>query len=96
MKSMIIGLLLIGLFGSLQVHATDLERNQLAGLVKEIDFLLERVEAIRTDAPDQSRLHFQYGDLRQDLLRVREGISDYIDTDLRVGRDITPIQGSYR
>lgn len=96
MKPMIIGLLLIGLFSSLQVQATDLERGQLAGLVKEIDFLIDRVVAIRIDAPDQSRLRFQYDDLKSDLLRMREGISDYIDADLRAGRDITPIQGSYR
>ncbi len=96
MKYKIIGLLVMGLCYALPMQAAELERANLVGLVKELDFLLERVEAIRIDAPDQSRLHFQYGDLKRDLLRIREGIADYIDTDLRIGRDITPIKGSYR
>ena len=35
-------------------------------------------------------------DAKRDLQRIREGIADYIDADLQLGRDITPIQGSYR
>ena len=83
MKPMIIGLLVMGLCYALPMQAAELERANLAGLVKELDFLLERVEEIRIDAPDQSRLRFQYDDLKRDLLRMREGISDYIDADLR-------------
>ncbi len=96
MKYKIIGLLVMGLCYALPMQAAELERANLAGLVKELDFLLERVEAIRTDAPDPSRLRFQYGDLKRDLLRGREGIADCNDADLQLGRDMTPIQGSYR
>lgn len=96
MKYKIIGLLVMGLCYALPMQAAELERANLAGLVKELDFLLDRVEAIRIDAPDQRRLRFQYDDLKCDLWRIREGIADYIDADLRAGRDITPIQGSYR
>lgn len=76
--------------------ATDLERSRLAELVREIDFLLTRVEAIRVDAPDQRRLRFQYNDLNHDLELMREGISDYIAAELRDGRNIAPLKGRYR
>jgi RAQPRD family integrative conjugative element protein len=42
------------------------------------------------------RLRFQYPDLRRDLERMREGISDYIEADLQIGRTFTPLSGSYR
>lgn len=78
------------------VSATDLERSRLAELVSEIDFLQKRVEEIRVDAPERNRLRFQYEDLKHDLALMRKGISDYIDADIREGRDITPLKGSYR
>ena len=74
----------------------ELERTQLAGLVEEIDFLLQRVETIRTDAPDQRRVRFRYDDLAQDLRLMRSGIAEYIQADLRAGRSIQPLTGRYR
>ena len=74
----------------------ELERSQLAGLVGEIDFLLKRVEKIRSDAPDRQRVRFRYDDLRLDLLKMRSGISEYIEADLRAGRTFEAITGRYR
>jgi RAQPRD family integrative conjugative element protein len=91
-------LLVLGLAAGKPAWAeVELERSELAGLVKEIDFLLQRVEEIQTTVSDRSgRLRFQYPDLRRDLELMREGISDYIEADLRVGRTFTPLQGRYR
>ncbi len=84
------------LIGSGMASAADLERSQLAELINEIDFLRQRVEEIRVDAPARNRLRFQYKDLMHDLALMRRGISDYIDADIREGRDIAPLKGSYR
>ena len=79
-----------------QAQANDIERRYLSELVKEIDFLSQRVDEIRPDAPDDRRLRFQYDDLKRDLRLLREGIRDYIEADLREGRVIKPLSGRYR
>jgi RAQPRD family integrative conjugative element protein len=98
MKHWMTLLLVIGLAAGKPAWAEpEWERSELAGLVKEIDFLLQRVEAIQTRMADHAgRLRFQYPDLRRDLERMREGIADYIEADLQVGRTFTPLHGRYR
>ena len=98
MKHWMTGLLVLGLAAGTPAWAEpELERAELAGLVKEIDFLLQRVDEIQANEADRTaRLRFQYPDLRRDLQRMREGIADYIEADLQVGRTFTPISGSYR
>ena len=98
MKHWMTFLLVLGLAAGQPAWAEpEQERFELAGLVKEIDFLLQWVEEIQTRVADRSgRLRFQYPDLHRDLELMREGISDYIKADLQVGRTFTPLSGSYR
>ena len=98
MKTGMTFLLLLSLaIGAPAWAEAERERFELAGLVKEIDFLLQRVDEIQSQAPNPAgRLRFQYPDLRRDLQRMREGISDYIGADLQIGRTFTPLRGSYR
>ena len=98
MKTGMTFLLLLSLaIGAPAWAEAERERTELAGLVKEIDFLLQRVDEIQSQESNPTgRLRFQYPDLRRDLERMREGISDYIEADLQIGRTFTPLSGSYR
>ncbi|MBT7208965.1 MAG: conjugal transfer protein [Gammaproteobacteria bacterium] len=73
----------------------DLERNNLAKLVQEIDYLMTRVDDIQQDAPANQRITFHYDTLKSDLNMIRIGINDHINQSLKAGRDLKPLSGQY-
>lgn len=91
------GLLLIVSAAS---FAGERERSRLAQLAKEIDYLIQQVDTIQTDADtsgdSRERIVFRYTDLVRDLTLVKEGISDYIDAELRDGKSVHALDGRYR
>jgi RAQPRD family integrative conjugative element protein len=72
----------------------DSERANLAKLVGELNFLMERVDAIAVDAP-QSQPYFRYDLLKKDIQSIRVGIETYFDRRLSVARDIQPLRAHY-
>jgi RAQPRD family integrative conjugative element protein len=73
----------------------DLERNNLAKLVQEIDYIMTRVDDIQQDASVNHRITFHYDTLKNDLNMIRVGINDHINQSLKAGRDLKPLSGQY-
>ena len=73
----------------------DLERNNLAKLVQEIDYLMTRVDDIQQGAPVNQRITFNYDTLKNDLNMIRVGINNHINQSLMAGRDLKPLSGQY-
>ncbi len=81
---------------STPLHASeDIERTNLAKIISEVDFLLQRVEKIKHEAAHNQRIRFHYDDLKNDLKVIRSGVSAYINADINNGRVINPLNGNY-
>ena len=94
MKTIFASLLLLSISNAV-ADAGDIERNNLAKLANEIDFLIKRVDAIKQDRPADQRLIFDYGSLKRDLLMIRAGINEHISNSLKAGRAFEPVKGHY-
>lgn len=64
-----------------QLHSLELQAEQAASL---------------SSAPLQSRYHFDYQRLREDLQRVRGGVQDYLTPQRAQPRDPVDLHGDYR
>lgn len=75
----------------------DLERAQLAAMVRQLD-MLERIatQSAASSSPAGTRYHFDYARLRQDLARIRSGIEDYLSPRRAQPRDPDSLSGDYR
>lgn len=78
------------------LSASELERSEMAKFAKEIDFLIAHVDEIKRHAEPDARMKFQYNDLKDDLQKIRDGISQYIEADINNGRDMQPIKAIYK
>ncbi len=94
--TLIICLSIFSLFSTNIYADSDSERENLARITKEIDFLIGEVNAIAKDAPANTRIQFRYDLLREDLIRMKQGISDHINGSLDASRPITPMNAVYR
>jgi RAQPRD family integrative conjugative element protein len=95
----VLAALALGACLGLEASALDgaSERAELAGLLRQID-LLERL-ALQSEAhaaTTNTRYHFDYARLREDLARVRAGIEDYLSPPRAQPRDPQPLSGNYR
>jgi RAQPRD family integrative conjugative element protein len=95
------GLVALALGACLGLEASAIdgasERAELAGLLRQLD-LIERL-ALQSEAhaaTTNTRYHFDYGRLREDLTRVRGGIEDYLTPPRAQPRDPQPLSGNYR
>lgn len=74
---------------------SEVENVRLAALVRQLD-MLERLAA---DSPPPSnadtRYHFDYARLRQDLARIRTGIEEYLSPSRAQPRDPQMLSGDY-
>lgn len=84
------------LFSTSTFADTDSERENLARIVKEINFLIGEVKAIEADAPENTRIRFAYDLLREDLILMRQGISNHINGSLDATRPTKPLHGIYQ
>lgn len=96
MKIHFIALLLVLISSSVYADQAEIERENLVKLVTEIDFLIDRVERVKHQGFDQSRLKFNYQALSDDLILIRGGINDHLIGSLRSGRVIEALNGNYR
>lgn len=76
--------------------AADLEREQLAAVIRQIE-LADRLaeQATRTAPQEHARYHFDYARLHADLERVRTGLQDYLVPQRAQPRDLVPLTGDY-
>lgn len=72
------------------------ERESLAKLVHELDGLSALVDEAQGRANPDSRIRFQYNQLRKDLVMMRLGIQEHLDTPTIEPRSYAPLSGDYR
>lgn len=75
------------------------ERENLAKIVGELDYLTQRLDAYARQASGPSgrsgRYSFDYRSLVTDIRAMRGGIVEYIDRDLSLARKILPLRTEY-
>ena len=74
----------------------DAERAMLARLLQELTLLEPLIMRSEAEADPDTRIHFQYDWLRQDLDRVRAGIQAHLDAPRNTPRPVPPLRGDYR
>lgn len=89
-------LMLLLFWGATAYASDDIERAELAKFAKEIDFLIAEVDQLKRHGDEQSRMVFQYDDMKADLAVIRSGISRFIRADVDNGHDIEPLKANYK
>ncbi len=94
-------LLAIGLLGILMpIHSAiadvDGEREALARINHELQTISPLIDQAASQANPDARIQFQYDWLRQDLVRIRNGIQEHINTPRSEPRTFPPLRGDYR
>ena len=97
----IIQLLVLGLLTTLfpvQFAVADAD-GEWAALAR-ISHELEAIEPLITEAASQAnpdaRIRFQYDWLRQDLIKIQNGVQEHIDAPRSEPRTFPPLRGDYR
>lgn len=90
----------LSLFAASLAHAREpaIEHTQLALLLPQFDLLELQAQqaASSSPLPLQSRYHFDYQRVREDLRRVRGGVQDYLTPQRAQPRDPVDLHGDYR
>ena len=90
------GLLTAALPVQFAVADADGERAVLARISHELEAIEPLItEAVMQANPD-ARIRFQYGWLRQDLIKIQQGIHAHIDAPRSEPRTFPPLRGDYR
>jgi RAQPRD family integrative conjugative element protein len=95
MKYLFIILAQLFIFSHSSADNLDTERNNLAKLSSEIKFLIQRIDQIKTAKQADQRYYFNYEMLKGDLILIRNGIDEYINQTLKIGRVFQPVSGHY-
>lgn len=72
------------------------ERESLSRLLHELDTVSLLSSEAEGHANPDSRIKFQYRELKKDLARVRLGIQEYLDSPTIEPRHYEPLSGEYR
>lgn len=75
---------------------SDLENARLAALVRQLEMLDRLAAQSALSSPTDTRYHFDYARLRNDIARVRAGIEDYLSPRRAQPRDPDTLNGEYR
>ncbi|MCF6256151.1 MAG: RAQPRD family integrative conjugative element protein [Gammaproteobacteria bacterium] len=70
------------------------ERANLVRLVGEFDYLLQSLRKYKIDSVND-QYTFSYDALSHDLTVIRDGVTEYINKDLSLTREIAPLVGQY-
>ena len=84
------------LFATSAIADRESERSTLAKLIHEVDALSPLIQAAEAQADPDARIRFQYDWLRQDLARVRQGISEHLNAPQSEPRRFPPLRGDYQ
>ena len=78
------------------VADADGERETLARIIHELEVLAPLIgEAVSQANPD-ARIRFNYEWLRQDLVKIQQGLQEHIDAPRSEPRTFPPLRGDYR
>jgi len=75
---------------------SDAEREALAKITHELNALEPLIKLAEANTDKDSRVHFRYDWLRQDLKQIRDGIQSHIDSPRAQPRSFPPLRGDYR
>lgn len=92
------GVLLLGC-SCLPVLAQAAEKDELAQVMRQLDQVqasYERARALSVQSADDGRFYFDYDRASQDILAMKQGISQYLDPSRAQPRDAAAIEGRYR
>jgi len=92
----LLSVLLIGGIGKLPARDSDIERAQLAAVLRQLDALERHADnSAALPHPIAARYHFDYLRLREDIQRIRTGVQDYLTPQRAQPRDPAPLLGEY-
>lgn len=74
----------------------DAEREALTRIAHELEALEPLIRTAASQANPDARVRFRYDWLRQDLRRIRRGITAHIDAPRAEPRSFPPLRGDYR
>ena len=93
---LLLGTFVIALQSPLAFADADAEREALARIIHELELLAPLLAEAKAAADPDTRIHFRYDWLRQDLERVRHGIQEHIDAPRAEPRSVAPLRADYR
>ena len=91
-----LGLLATSLPIQLVVADADGERESLARITHELQAIETLITEAAAQANPDARIRFQYDWLRQDLIKMQQGIQSHIDAPRSEPRTFPPLRGDYR
>ena len=78
------------------VADADGERESLARITHELEAIQPLITEAAAQANPDARIRFQYDWLRQDLIRIQQGLQAHIDAPRSEPRTFPPLRGDYR
>ncbi|HBZ9867427.1 TPA: integrative conjugative element protein, RAQPRD family [Salmonella enterica subsp. houtenae] len=84
---------------SLPVLAQAAEKDELTQVMRQLDQVqvsYDRARALSAQSADDGRFYFDYVRASQDILAMKQGISQYLDPSRAQPRDTAAIEGRYR
>ncbi|ECY4644348.1 integrative conjugative element protein, RAQPRD family [Salmonella enterica subsp. enterica] len=84
---------------SLPVLALAAEKDELAQIMRQLDQVqasYDRARALSAQSADDGRFYFDYVRASQDILAMKQGISQYLDPSRAQPRDAAAVEGRYR
>ena len=92
----VLGLLATFLPVQFAVADADGERAALARISHELEAIQPLITEAASQANPDARIRFQYDWLRQDLIKIQNGIQAHIDAPRSEPRTFPPLRGDYR
>ena len=94
-------LLFLGLFTTVlpvqfAVADADGERESLARITHELEAIQPLITEAASQVSPDARIRFQYDWLRQDLIKIQQGLQAHIDAPRSEPRTFPPLRGDYR
>ena len=90
------GLLTAALPFQFVVADADGERESLARITHELQAIETLIAEAVSQANTDARIRFQYDWLRQDLIKIQQGLQAHIDAPRSEPRTFPPLRGDYR
>ena len=90
------GLLATALPLHFAVADADGERESLARITHELEAIQPLITEAASQANPDARIRFQYDWLRQDLIKIQQGLQAHIDAPRSEPRTFPPLRGDYR
>jgi len=90
------GLLTVALPVQFAVADADGERAALARITHELEAIEPLITEAAAQANPDARIRFQYDWLRQDLIKIQQGLQAHIDAPRSEPRTFPPLRGDYR